>query len=79
MEDGTTVCYPQYSQNPAVETAACCGDCCHSNIISIRRWSSGIGHRMDRNPKAGVSNWSRLARYFGDVTLGGYSPFVPGA
>ena len=56
MEDGTTVCYHQYSQNPAVETAACCGDWCRSNIISIRRLDHfAIGHRMDLNPKSCVS------------------------
>jgi hypothetical protein len=56
MEDGTTVCYPQYSQNPVVDAAACYRHWCRnniigSNILNIRRGESGRGHRMDLNPK----------------------------
>ncbi len=58
MEDGTTVCYHQYSQNPVVDAAACYRHWCRNNIIgsnmlNIRRGKSASGHRMDLNPKTG--------------------------
>ena len=58
MEDGTTVCYHQYSQNPVVDAAACYRHCCRnntigSNMLNIRRGKSAGGHRMDLNPKTG--------------------------